>query len=114
MDENEYDSVNWCGDINADFIRNTTFTNTVDIFLEEKLLEKSWEKYPIDYTHTFERDDQTYTSTLDHFFWSESISHQVVEADVLHLLNNISDHSPVYCKVDMATMSPRKTIQRLH
>lgn len=43
--DNEYDSVIWCGDINADLIRNTTFTTTVDRFIDENSFEKSWDKY---------------------------------------------------------------------
>ena len=77
MDDNEYDSIVWMGDINADFERNTTFTKTVAEFIEGRQLEKSWEKYPIDHTHTFEKEDVEYTSTLDHMFWSENLCNQI-------------------------------------
>ena len=56
MKDNEYDSIVWMGDINADFVRNSTFNKIVDDFLEEKSLMKSWEKYPIDHTHTHTRE----------------------------------------------------------
>ena len=64
-------------------------------FVEEKSFEKSWDNYPIDFTHVFEREEHMYTSTLDHFFWSEGISCNVVAANVLHLPNNTSGHSPI-------------------
>ena len=105
--EIEYDSVIWGGD----FLRNTIFTSNFIWFVEEKSFEKSWDKYPIDFTHVFEWEELTYTSTLDHFFWSEGISCNVVVADVLHLPNNTSDQCPVYCIVDIRTMPPKKTVQ---
>ena len=108
--ENEYDSVIWGGDMNADFLRNTVFTSNISRFVEEKSFEKSWDKYPVDFTHVFEREEHTYTSTLDHFFWSEGISCHVVAAEVLHLPNNTSDHCPIYCIVDIKTMSPKKRV----
>ena len=108
--ENEYDSVIWGGDMNADFLRNTVFTSNISRFVEEKSFEKSWDKYPVDFTHVFEREEHTYTSTLDHFFWSEGISCHVVAAEVLHLPNNTSDHCPIYCIVDIKTMPPKKRV----
>ena len=68
MNDNDYDNVMWVGGINADFVRNTVFTNTIDRFVSEMSLEKSWDKYKIDFTHSFDREEQTYVSTLDHFF----------------------------------------------
>ena len=61
--ENEYDSIIWGGDINADFLHNTVFTSNISLFVEEKSFEKSWDKYPVDFTHVFEREEHTYTST---------------------------------------------------
>ena len=101
ISDNVFDSVVWCGDINADFARNTRFTTTVDEFVSENSFVDAWKKFQIDYTHVFETDGRTYTSTLDRFFWSEKISGCVKEADVLHLLSNTSDHCPVYCKLDV-------------
>ena len=65
--ENEHDSVIWGGDINTDFLRDTVFTCNIIRFVEEKSFEKSWDKYPIDFMHVFEREEHTYTSTPDHF-----------------------------------------------
>ena len=110
LSDNEYDSVIWGGDINADFIRNTTFTTTVERFIDDNSFEKSWDKFSIDYTHSSERDDHTFISTIDHFFWSEGLSHLIMEADVIHLPNNTSDHSPIYCRIDIDTIPPKKSI----
>ena len=91
-------------------MRDIVFTSNINRSVEEKSFEKSWDKYPIDFTHVFERGEHTYTSPLDHFFWSEGISCNVVAADVLHLPNNTSDHCPIYCIVDIKTMSPKKRV----
>ena len=112
LKENEFDRVIWCGDINADFSRNTTFTTIVDGFVKDNMLESAWEKFPVDFTHTYERDDQTFTSTLDHFFWDGQISGSVEEADVLHLPGNTSDHCPVYCKIEIDQMDIKKTTRQ--
>ena len=113
MNNNEYDSIIWMGDINADFRRNSIFTNAVTEFIEEKQLVKSWEEYSIDHTHTFDKEGKTYTSTLDHIFWSENMSEQIQEADVLHLSCNLSDHSLIFCKVNIGNLTV-KSIQESH
>ncbi len=104
MKKNDFDSVIWAGDINADFARLSTFTRFVDEFVSEKSLLKSWDSYSIDFTHVLEIDKKTYVSTLDHFFWSENISKSIVDAGVLHLPINTSDHCPVYCKINVNSL----------
>ena len=111
MKENDHDNILWGGDINADFVRNNAFTSAINRYVKEKCLAKSWDQFSIDFTHSFERDDHTFTSTLDHFFWSKGLSQHVSEADVLHLPNNVSDHSPIYCIIKMEEMSSKKTMQ---
>ena len=92
MEGNEFDSIIWTGDINADFIRHTKFTTVIEIFIDENSLQKSWDKFEIDFTHTFDVAGHSHTSTLDHFFWSEGISNDIIEGDVLHIASNRSDH----------------------
>ena len=84
--------------------------DSIMMFNGSRKKKKSWDKYPIDFTHVFEREEHTYPSTLDHFFWSEGISCNVVAADVLHLPNNTSDHCPIYCIVDIKTMSLKEMV----
>ena len=61
---------------------------------------KAWDSFQIDFTHEFEKDKTTFTCCIDHFFWNEKLSNKVLEAGVLHLPDNLSDHSPIYCKID--------------
>ena len=35
-----------------------------------------------------------------HFFWNEKLNNKVLEAGVLNLPDKLSDHSPIYCKID--------------
>ena len=98
--KNEFSSLLWAGDINAEFIRDR-HSRTVHEAVEELGLNKSWQKFDIDFTHCHEQLGMTYLSILDHFFWSETLDAGVRDAGVLHLPCNTSDHSPVYCVVEV-------------
>ena len=98
--KNDFDSLLWAGDINADFKRNTSHTNHVDDLLEELSLTKSWDKFLIDFTCVHEQLGTSHLAILDHFFWSERLEEKVIDAGVLHLPDNKSDHSPTYCVLE--------------
>ena len=97
LSRDDFNSVIWTGDINADFCRRTNFTKCIESFIDKNNFANSWEKFPIDFTHIQENNGKSFTSILDHFMWSENINNTVIDAGVLHLLNNFSDHSPIYC-----------------
>ena len=99
--KNEFDSILWAGDINADFVRNSNHTNTVNDLVEDLGLSKSWDRFLIDFTCYHELLGVSHVSTLDHFFWSEQLGDNVVEAGVLHLPDNKSDHCLIYCIVNI-------------
>ncbi len=103
-----FDSVIWMGDINAEFIRNSQFTKYINDFVGEKSLSRSWDHFPIDYTHSCEIEGKTYTSTLDHFFWSANLSESIKEAGALHLPSNTSDHCPIYCIAETGSLPMMK------
>ena len=46
-----------------------------------------------------ELNDTLRVSTIDHFFWNSTPNDFIMEAGVLHLPDNLSDHSPVFCKI---------------
>ena len=98
IQNNEYDDVLWTGDLNADFGRRTKFVRIVEDFLSKWKVRKSWDSFPVDFTHVTEREGKTFTSVLDHFLWNEGFHQNVVDAGVVHVPENMSDHSPVYCK----------------
>ena len=100
INKNDFDGLLWAGDINADFLRNTAHTNVVNENVEDMSLTRSWAKYDIDFTCCHEQLGVCYVSTLDHFFWSESLGELVLDAGVIHHPDNKSDHSPVYCVLE--------------
>ena len=106
MKGNEFDNIIWTGDINADFMRNTQFTSIIERFIDENSLQ-------IKFTHKFDIDGHTHTSTLDHFFWSEDISTNIMVAGVLHIASNTSDHCPIYCKIDTNNLQAKCRIHHL-
>ena len=95
--KHDFDSLLWAGDINADFSRNTSHTSRVSEDLEELGLIRSWDRFVVDFTCCHEMLGTSHVATLDHFFWSDSLSKNVIDAGVLHRPENLSDHSPIYC-----------------
>ena len=95
--KHDFDSLLWAGDINADFSRNTSHTSRVSEDLEELGLIRSWDRFVVDFTCCHEMLGTSHVATLDHFFWSDSLSNNVIDAGVLHRPENLSDHSPIYC-----------------
>ena len=71
MDSYQCNNVLIVGDLNTDFIRNNGRIKRFDMFLSSNTLESSWKKFDVDYTHEFEDNGLTYTSTIDHILWNE-------------------------------------------
>ena len=107
IDENTFDHIVLGGDFNADFRRRTKFVLMVSEFLEQLDIQKSWSQFEVDFSHATENNGTTYTSLIDHFFWDKRFSDWVEDAGVLHVPENMSDHSPIYCKLDV-TMIVKK------
>ena len=51
------DAVIWVGDINCDFLRNTRHTQAVNEALENLNMTTTWERFKIDFTCTYEREE---------------------------------------------------------
>ena len=96
----DFDRLIWAGDINADFNRNTRLVKLIRDFISELDVCKSWDKFEIDFTHAHEVNDTLHVSTIDHFFWNSTKTDSIIDAGVLHLSHNLSDHSPVFCKME--------------
>ena len=111
INKNSFDGLLWTGDINADFLRNTNHTNLINANVEELNLTKSWAQFEIDFTCCHEQLGVCYVSTMDHFFWSDSLAEQVLDAGVIHHPDNKSDHSPVYCVLEVQTDLQRQPDQ---
>ena len=112
VDKNPCDQVLWTGDINSDFSRHTNHTERVQDTVEELRLQPAWSRFNIDFTSTFEMLGQSFTAKLDHFFWNFSLDNSVEDAGVLHLPDNKSDHSPIYCTINMSAIKESITAQK--
>ena len=45
---------------------------------------------------------------IDHFFWNSNLDKNVIDAGVIHLPENMSDHCPVYCKYQPSGIIKKK------
>ncbi len=97
VDKTSFDNLIWTGDLNADFSRNTKFVSIITQFIDDHNLHRAWDKFPVDYTHSYEVDGKTFTSTIDHVLWDNGLEGKIEEAGVLYLPDNTSDHCPIYC-----------------
>ena len=102
--KNDFDNLVWTGDINADFLRESVHTKAVADTLTDLGLTISWDRYNVDFTCYHDILGEFSTSVIDHFFWSEPVVDAVVDAGVLHLVDNKSDHCPIYCVLDLAVL----------
>ena len=75
--------------------------NCVKNFIEELNIKKALDNYHVDFKHYQEMNGITHTSTVDHIFWNEASEDKIVDAGVVHLPENTSDHCPVYCVIDV-------------
>ena len=93
------------GDINADFGRKTKFVSMIKEFISDLDLRKSWDIFKGDFSHTTEKDGVTFTSLIDHFFWNKRITDLVEDAGVIYSAENMSDHCPIFCKLNIQPLA---------
>ena len=94
----KYDTLIVLGDLNIDDIRYTGHTQAVNNFLEKERICSTWDSFPVDFTFA----SGASCSTLDHFLISNTQLNIVLDAGVLHDPDNVSGHSPIYLKIDLA------------
>ena len=98
------DSVVWAGDLNADFSRNSAHVQLVKDTMQELNISSAWDKFEADFTCYGEVGGVTRTSTIDHISYSEGLAAALSDAGVLHLVENRSDHCPIYAVFDSITV----------
>ena len=77
---------------------NCWLVKRFDMFLSSNTFGSSWKKFDVDDTHEL-NNGLTYTSTIDHILWKECFRKNVKNSGVLHLPENTSDHSPIFCNI---------------
>ena len=81
-----------------------SFSLEISDFLENLNLVRSWEKFDADFSHVYEANGIYHTSLIDHFFWNTTINDKISECGVVHLVDNLSDPNPIYCKLEVNTV----------
>ena len=97
-----FDHMVLLGDINTDLE-----------FIENHGRMSSWDKFGADFSHVHELNGVSHLSLIDHFFWNVSINDQISECGVLHLVENSSDHCPIYCKLNV-DLIPKINVKAAH
>ena len=105
IETQQCNSVLIVGDLNADYKRKNGRIYRLNKFLTDNDMDLAWKEFEVDYTHEFEKDGITYTSTIDHVVWNTELRKKVVDSGVLHVISNTSDHSPLYCDLMKALTS---------
>ena len=108
--DTDYDYTVWAGDVNADLKRQTKHVTYINSFVQNHSLNVAWENYEIDFTHVHEQNEATYVSVIDHFFWNDALTESVSDCGVLHDPSNMSDHSPVFCKIKVSNLKTNKNL----
>ncbi len=93
------DNIVIAGDLNTDYKRENGRVTRLKSFLEHNSFDLAWNTFKVDFTHEFELEGTTFTSTLDHVIWNQSFSTSVLDAGVTHSPSNTSDHSPIHCSI---------------
>ena len=110
VEKSECSNILLCGDWNTDFGRNSTHVRIVNHFVEEIGATVFWSNpdndlnhlvQNVDFTHTTERQNVMFTSTVDHFISSKTVYDCAREAGVIHSADNFSDHCPIYTKLEI-------------
>ena len=108
MDNTAFDDLIWNGDLNWDLSRRTGYSATMDSFMKRIGLIPVWERHPVDFTHL--HTDLKSTSTLDHFIVNERLL-PLIQADVVHLGDNLSRHSPIMLKLDIGAIPKKEKVR---
>jgi hypothetical protein len=108
-------NVTLAGDLNAHFLRDSTFTRQIKNFLADMNLKIFWENTDnsedhlienVDFTHLFIQDNKAPSySTIDHFAANSSVFNAVTEAGVVHCGANPSNHSVIYAKFKVGSLN---------
>ena len=97
------------GDWNYDDSRTSRFCRIVNDFLEKHELVSVWDKFGADYT--YQHNNLTSFSTIDHFFVNQHFLENCVDAAPIHLVDNRSNHSPIMIKVKIPEVIERSNLK---
>ena len=104
-------NVLFSGDLNCHFQRSNKFTKIIENVLNDIPLKIMWQEcyrnnsiQDVDYTYCFMTDVNASFLTIDHFQLNEKLLESVIEAGVIHITTNLSNHSPIFCKIEVSKL----------
>jgi hypothetical protein len=90
------------GDLNYETGRQTSHAKIINTFIMNNNLNTTWDFHAIDFTYMFESENgQSKRSTIDHFIGLRRQNERIVEAGVIHRVENSSDHEVIYCIIQL-------------
>ena len=107
----EFQHLHIAGDLNYEVGRNTNHSRKIEQFMAENKLISTWRKFNVDFTHCYENGNHdTFVHTIDHFLVLEHSEKVVVDAGVIHNVDNTSDHEPIYSVIEAPKLENKETI----
>ena len=96
----DFDKLYVIGDQNFEISRNSRHVTLIKEFVDNTRMFDIWEKFPIDFTYSFECENgRSSFIVLDHIFTLKRSEDDILDAGVLHLVQNMSDHEVNFVKI---------------
>ena len=97
---NDFDNLYLVGDQNCEFSRSSRHVKLIKEFVEDTQMFDIWKMFPVDFTYSFECENgRSSFIVLDHIFTLKRSENDIIDAGVLHLVQNLSDHEVNYVKI---------------
>ena len=96
IENGKFHDLIWGGDFNYQSNRNTRYVRIMDEFLNKYGLVSVWTKFDANYT--YEHNNQSSWSTIDHFMVTEHCLENCIDAAPIHFGHNRSGHSAIMLK----------------
>lgn len=97
FEQSNFHDVILSGDFNYESRRNNRYVRILKQWFMKHNLKSVWEKFDVAYT--YQHNNYTSFSTIDHFFVSEGLWDNCVSASAVQLPDNPSNHSPIMLKI---------------
>ena len=106
-----YDDVVWGSDLNWDISRNTSFSRTMQSFLDRTGLVALWSHHTVPYTNV--HTDGRSRSTIDHILLSPRLVPLVEDCGVIERGDNLSRHCPIWVRLRLGALPIRPSSKRI-
>ena len=98
IESHPYNAVVWAGNMNVDFSRNSAHVRLVKDTMEDVNITSALEKFDVDFTWCGGVGGVSSPGPL--WSTSEGLAESLSDAGVIHLVDNRSNHSPIYAVFD--------------